>query len=81
MPESTKNTSCEIFFCFISAKEYLDVTFADIIKLGMSYDEVQEKLGPATQEDDKFLYKNDHAIFIIEYDSKMVDEITIIAQH
>ena len=62
-------------------KEDIDVTFADIIKLGMSYDEVQEKLGPATQEDDKFLYKNDHAIFIIEYDDKLVDEITIITQH
>lgn len=78
--EAEENFTGCIFSTFWQ-KEDIDVTFADIIKLGMTYDEVQEKLGPATQEDDKFLYKNDHAIFIIEYDSKMVDEITIITQH
>ena len=78
--EAEENFTGCIFSTFWQ-KEDLDVTFADIIKLGMSYDEVQEKLGPATQEDDKFLYKNDHAIFIIEYDDKLVDEITIITQH
>lgn len=78
--EAEENFTGCIFSAFWQ-KEDLDVTFADIIKLGMSYDEIQEKLGPATQEDDKFLYKNDHAIFAIEYDDKLVDEITIITQH
>ena len=80
---STDDTEENFTGCIFSTfwqKEDLDVIFADIIKLGMPYDEVQEKLGPAVQNDGKFLYKNDHAIFVIEYDSKMVDEITIITQ-
>lgn len=78
---STDDTEENFTGCIFSTfwqKEDLDVTFADIIKLGMPYDEVQEKLGPAVQNDGKFLYKNDHAIFVIEYEDNLVDEITII---
>lgn len=80
---STDDTEENFTGCIFSTfwqKEDLDVTFADIIKLGMSYDEVQEKLGPAVQNDGKFLYKNDHAIFVIEYEDNLIDEITIITQ-